>query len=178
MASLARAPTRQHANRPALLYLRQEAQCPPSDRPCMPIDKAAVSDGLERPNLQTNSGMPRPTVWSHAHPRGTMRTAAACSISDSKPRVLQATAHACRSIGLPFPTAWRGRFLVRTVRSRGPPVRSRHSPSAGVEPPSARTHSNRTRIRSNPVRRSRRAPHCTLHCWRRCRPLGARVGST
>ena len=30
--SLARAPTRHHANRRGLLYLRQEAQCPQTDR--------------------------------------------------------------------------------------------------------------------------------------------------
>ena len=70
VASLARAFTRHHANCRALLYysiialsisasVRQEAQpagvCPRSDRPFMRFDKDAVSDGLERPNLQTNS---------------------------------------------------------------------------------------------------------------------------
>ena len=60
--SLARAPTRHHANRRGLLYLRQEAQRPPSDRPCMRFDKDAVSDGLERPNLITSLEESRTTL--------------------------------------------------------------------------------------------------------------------
>jgi hypothetical protein len=122
--------------------------------------------------------LPRPTIHSHAHPRGIMRTAVACSTSDRKPSVLGATAHEHRSIRTPFPTAWRDQIFKRTPRSRGPLSRSSSDPSAGVEPPSATIHSNCARLRSNCVRRCRRAPHCTLHCSRRCRPLGACVGST
>ena len=61
------------------------------------------------------------------------------------------TVHAVR-IPRPGRTTWRGRFLVRPPRSRGPPPRSRYSPSAGVEPQSAGTHSNITRIKSNHMR--------------------------
>ena len=45
-----------------LLYLRQEAQRPPSDRPCMRFDKDAISDGLERPNLITSLEESRTTL--------------------------------------------------------------------------------------------------------------------
>ena len=82
----------------------------------------------------------------------TIRTAAACSTFLSNGFLSRRTDRACRSNTTPRPTTWRGRFLVRPPRSRGPPPRSRYSPSAGVEPQSAGTHSNITRIKSNHMR--------------------------
>ena len=96
--------------------------------------------------------LPRPWLHSHAHPRGTMRTAAACSTSDRKPRVLQPTAHVCRSHSTCSAHRRPSRFLVRPRESRGPPREDRYGPSPGVEPPGAGPHSNCARIRPHCVR--------------------------
>jgi hypothetical protein len=98
--------------------------------------------------------LPRSRIQLPRGPTHTIRTAAACStfLSNVFFCISRRTARACRSNTMPRPTAWRGRFLFRTWRSRGPLWRSTYNPSAGVEPQSAAPHSNCTRIRSNCVR--------------------------
>ena len=96
--------------------------------------------------------LPRAAIQLPRGPTHTIRTAVVCSTLVDCAPVLGRTTHECRSHSTCSAHRRPSRFLYRTPRSRGPLPRSRCSPSAGVEPPSALTHSNRTRIRSNPVR--------------------------
>ena len=96
--------------------------------------------------------LPRSRPQLPRRPTHTIRTAVACSTLVDCAPVLGRTTHECRSHSTCSARRRPSRFLVRTLRSRGPLSRSRYSPSAGVEPPGSLTHSRPARIRSMPVR--------------------------
>ena len=121
--------------------------------------------------------LPRSRIQLPRGPTHTIRTAVACSISDGKPTVLGPTAHACRS-HLTCPARRRPtRFLVRTGRVAdhlGSKVSARRQVWSHRAPRLTRIAHALGRIACASVPMP---SHSTLHCARRCRLLGARVGA-
>ena len=121
--------------------------------------------------------LPRSRIQLPRGPTHTIRTAAACSTFLSNAFLSRRTAHECRSHSTCSARRRPIRFLVRPRESRGPPrekVSARRQVWSHRAPGLTRIPHALGRI----PRASVPMPsHSTLHCARRCRLLGARVGA-